>query len=110
MRLRHILAALATAAFTLTACTTPTAPAAEDTVTTVTTETETTPALDEDTTQLVVDLSWNQQTEQDRDAMCLGISLYGTGWAADQMHAGAGDESVDWDRAAELVEQKCNER
>ena len=108
MRLRQILPALAAAAFALTACTGPATPAVEDTVTTVTTET--TPDLDEDTTQLVVDLSWQQQTEDDRDAMCLGISLYGTAWAADQMQAGAGDQSVDWDQAAELVEQKCAER
>jgi hypothetical protein len=105
MRLRQILPVLAVLAFALTACTAPDAPAVEDTVTTVTT-----PAIDEDTTQLVVDLSWQQQTEDDRDAMCLGISLYGTAWAADQMQLGAGDESVDWDRAAELVEQKCAQR
>lgn len=106
MRLRHILPALAVAA--LAACTGPDTPAVEDTVTTVTTEAA--PATAEDMTQLVVDLSWQQQTEDDRDAMCIGITLYGTGWAADQMHAGAGDESVDWERAAELVEQKCAER
>lgn len=105
MRLRRILPVLAVLAFALTACTSPAAPAVEDTVTT-----QTTPALNEDMTQLVVNLSWEQQTEDDRDAMCLGISLYGTDWAADQMRSGAGDESVDWDRAAELVEQKCAER
>ena len=108
MRLRHILPTLAVLAFALTACTAPAAPAAEDTVTTVTTET--TPAIDDDMTQLIVDLSWTQQTEDDRDAMRLGLAVYGTDWGAEQMRLGAGDESVDWDRAAELVEQKCAER
>ena len=105
MRLRRILPALAAAAFALTACTAPETPAVDHTVTP-----QATPALDEDMPHLVVELSWAQQTEDDRDAMCLGISLYGTDWAADQMRSGAGDESVDWDRAAELVEQKCAER
>jgi hypothetical protein len=110
MRLRRILPVLAVLAFALTACTSPAAPAVEDTVTTVTTETGSAPAPDEDMTQLVVDLSWQQQTEDDRDAMCLGLAVYGTDWGADQMRLGAGDESVDWDRAAELVAQKCAER
>lgn len=104
MRLRQILPPLA-AALALTACTSQAAPATEDTATT-----EAAPATSQDMTRLVVDLSWTQQTEDDRDAMCLGISLYGTGWAAEQMRAGAGDESVDWERGAELVEQKCAER
>jgi hypothetical protein len=61
-------------------------------------------------TALVVDLSWNQQSENDKDAMCFGIELGGPEWAAEQMRAGAGDSSVDWQRAAELVEAKCATR
>jgi hypothetical protein len=110
MRLRLTFAAVALLA--LTACTTD-QPAATHTVTvqapTPDATPDPTPASD-DMTQLVVDISWGQQSEDDKDAMCLGIGVYGPGWAAEQMQAGAGDDSVDWQRAAELVEQKCADR
>ena len=108
--MRHRLTlTLAAAALTLTACTTTAhRPAATETVTVEAAPPE--PTLDDDMTQLVVDLSWEQQTEDDKDAMCLGVGLYGPEWAAEQMAAGAGDDSVDWQRAAELVAQKCAER
>ena len=63
-------------------------------------------------TAAVVDLSWKQQTEEDKDAMCQSIALYGPGWAAQQMELGAATDidGVDWDRAAELVAQKCATR
>lgn len=99
------------AALALTACTNSETPTVTRTADTATAVSDPEPALTpDDMTQLVVDLSWAQQSEDDRDAMCLGITLYGTNWAADQMHAGAGDNSVDWERAAQLVEQKCAAR
>ena len=110
MRLRPTLTTvLAAAALALTACTSTDTPAPTHTVTVQAPTPDPTPASD-DMTQLVVDISWGQQSEDDKDAMCLGIGVYGTDWAADQMATGAGDDSVDWDRAAELVEQKCAER
>lgn len=117
MRLRPTLAAiLTTAALALTACTTTTDPTPDTTVT-ITSQPDTVedpateaPTLDDDMTALVVDLSWQQQTETDKDAMCMGIAVGGPEWAAEQMQAGAGDSTVDWDRAAQLVEQKCAER
>lgn len=112
MRLRLILP-LAAAVFGLTACSTSTDPKPEATpaAAITTTAPEPTPAdTSDDMTQLVVDLSWAQQTEDDKDAMCLGIALGGPEWAAEQMRTGAGDESVDWDRAAELITDKCANR
>lgn len=109
MNARHTLAVvLAAAVLALTACTsstpntdpTPTPkPAAVDA-----------PTPAEDMTQAIVDLSWAQQTEADKDAMCFGLALYGTSWGAEQMRIGAGDESVDWNRAAVLVQAKCAQR
>ncbi|WP_020116797.1 hypothetical protein [Streptomyces canus] len=109
MRLR-LIAALALTACALTACTTST-PEPDPTVT-VTSQPDPVeqPTLTDDMTELVVDLSWEQQTKDDKDAMCLGIAVGGPEWAAEQMQQGAGDSSVDWNRAAELVEQKCAER
>jgi hypothetical protein len=110
MSTRHALAAICTAAvLALTACTSagssdPTPapqPAAIDTTTTTSSS---------DMTQAIVDLSWAQQTEDDKDAMCFGLALYGTDWGAEQMRIGAGNESVDWDKAAQLVEVKCAQR
>ncbi|MFF7949113.1 hypothetical protein [Streptomyces griseorubiginosus] len=109
MRLRHITA-LAITALALTACTSTDQPAPAETITIQAPTPDPTPTLDDDMTQLVVDLSWEQQTEDDKDAMCQGIALYGPDWAAEQMQQGAGDSVVDWDRAAELVEQKCAAR
>lgn len=114
MSTRHALAAiLAAAVLTLTACTSTPDTSSDNPATTTVIETTSTadPAPDpEDMTQTVVDLSWDQQTEADKDAMCFGLALYGTSWGAEQMRIGAGNESVDWDRAAVLVEQKCAQR
>jgi hypothetical protein len=109
MNTRHALAAICAAAvLALTACTSTTPntdptpapkPAAIDTT-----------SSSSDMTQTVVDQSWDQQTEADKDAMCFGLALYGTDWGAEQMRIGAGNESVDWDKAAQLVEVKCAQR
>jgi hypothetical protein len=61
-----------------------------------------------DTTAVIVDLTWAQTSETDKDNMCAGIDLLGAGWAAAQMREGAGyDDSVDWEQAALLVQDKC---
>jgi hypothetical protein len=111
MNTRLAVAAIG-ALLALTACTTTDQPTATHTVTIQPTPSEPTPTptFDDDMTQLVVDISWSQQTETDKDAMCFGLALQGPEWAAEQMATGAGDDSVDWDRAAELVQQKCDER
>jgi starvation-inducible outer membrane lipoprotein len=109
MNTRHALAAIAAAAaFALAACTSTPDTSGDNPATT--TVIETTSADSEDMTQTVVDLSWAQQTETDKNAMCGGIAMFGTEWAAEQMRIGAGNESVDWDRAAVLVEAKCAQR
>jgi hypothetical protein len=114
MNTRHALAAICAAAvLALTACTSAgSRDSSDNPATTTITETETTPPAptDDDMTQLVVDMSWDQQTEADKNAMCGGIAMFGTAWAAEQMRIGAGNESVDWDRAAVLVEAKCAQR
>lgn len=110
MRLRYATVT-AVALLALTACSSNDQPAAVETATVQPAPEPTpTPTFDDDMTALVVDLSWSQQTEDDKDAMCLGVGLYGPEWAAEQMAAGAGDDTVDWPRAAELVEQKCADR
>jgi hypothetical protein len=115
MNARHALAAICAAAvLALTACTSAGSSDSGDSSDNPATTTviETTPAAptDDDMTQLVVDMSWDQQTEADKNAMCGGIAMFGADWAAEQMRVGAGNESVDWDRAAELVEVKCAQR
>jgi len=113
MKIRHALAAICAAAvFALTACTSAGSSDSSDNpaTTTVIETTDPAPTAD-DMTQTVVDLSWAQQTEADKNAMCNGLALVGTKWGADQMRAGAGgDDSLDWDRAAVLVEAKCAQR
>lgn len=112
MKIRHALAAICAAAvLALTACTSAGSSDSSDNpaTTNVIETTDPAPAPD-DMTQTIVDLSWAQQTEDDKDAMCFGLALYGTDWGAEQMRIGAGDESVDWDRAAQLVEVKCAQR
>jgi hypothetical protein len=61
----------------------------------------------DDTTAAIVDITWAQTSETDKDNMCAGIDLLGTDWAAEQMREGAGDDSVDWDQAAVLIQDKC---
>jgi hypothetical protein len=110
MNARHALAAILTGAvLALTACTSTPNSVDNPATTTVTETADAAPAAD-DMTQTIVDLSWDQQTEADKNAMCGGIAMFGTRWAAEQMRIGAGNESVDWDRAAVLVEAKCAQR
>jgi hypothetical protein len=103
---RITITLLAAVAFTLTACGHHTPPATSDT----TTVAPTTPApalTPDDMTDLAIDLTWNQTSEADKDTMCAGIAIGGPEWAAEQMQLGASDSSLDWDRAAVLVEAKC---
>jgi ABC-type Fe3+-hydroxamate transport system substrate-binding protein len=113
MKICHALAAICAAAvLALTACTSAGSSDSSDApaATTVIETTDPAPAAD-DMTQTIVDLSWDQQTEADKDAMCTGIAAFGNDWAAEQMQAGAGDNTgIDWDQAAQLVEAKCAQR
>ncbi|MGW7617361.1 hypothetical protein ACWGLG_16145 [Streptomyces antimycoticus] len=65
---------------------------------------------DSDTTAAIVDIVWAGTSETERDSLCDGIALFGVDWAAQQLRDGAGDDSLDWDLAAQLVEVKCDER
>ena len=70
-----------------------------------------TPGIDRRTlTKLSIDATWDSSTETDKDSMCEGILLFGPEWAADQMRDGTGDETIDWDYAAQLIEGKCDVR
>jgi ABC-type Fe3+-hydroxamate transport system substrate-binding protein len=109
MKIRHALTAICAAAvLALTACTS--AGSSDNPATTTVIETTDPAPTADDMTQTIVDLSWAQQTEADKNAMCGGIAMFGSEWAAEQMRIGAGNESVDWDRAAVLVEAKCAQR
>lgn len=61
---------------------------------------------------LLVNLSWDEQTDADKQAMCDSIEMLGTAWAAGVLEQGGaaygtrGDE-VDWDMAALLIADKC---
>jgi ABC-type Fe3+-hydroxamate transport system substrate-binding protein len=98
MKIRHALAVICAAAvLALTACTSTPDTSVDNPATTTVIETaDATPTAD-DMTQTIVDLSWDQQTEADKNAMCNGLALFGTEWGADQMRA-------------VLVEQKCAQR
>jgi hypothetical protein len=74
--------------------------------------TDDTPTADSttDETALIIDLAWAGRSDTDKRNMCAGIALFGTEWAADKMRDGAGgDDSIDWDRAAVLVQAKCDD-
>lgn len=76
-----------------------------------------TPSMDEDMTELVTNLAWDEQSESEKDDMCFGIRVLGSEWAADRMrdsqsHRPEDDVAweVDWDLAAEILADKCTER
>lgn len=63
-------------------------------------------------TALVVQLSWEQQTSQDKQAMCSDISMYGVDWAASALEEGdttpyKDTGMINWKRAAEMIEERC---
>lgn len=112
MKIR-IVTVIAAAVLALTACTHTTLPHADTSSDTTTVAPTPEPTLTpDDMTDAIVDLTWNQTSEDDKDAMCFGLALQGPEWAAEQMQAGAGTDTtgIDWDRAAELVEAKCAQR
>lgn len=111
MRLRTALTVLAAAAaLALTGCSTGSTPATPR-ATVTKTETPTPTLSPDDITDAAIDAAWAQQTEDDKDAMCLGITLGGPDWAAQQLADGGGNSAgLDWDRAAELIQAKCADR
>ena len=98
----------------LTACTTtPDTSSNDDTPTAVTDDTSPTNAFD---TLTVIEATWNQKTDAERDTMCRGIDQFGTDWAAVALKAGAEKadpdtaNALDWDEAALILQQKCENR
>jgi hypothetical protein len=62
-------------------------------------------------TELSIGIAWEQYSESDKDLMCSGIDAFGTDWAAREMRKGGStDSGIDWDYAAQLVEEKCTAR
>ena len=80
----------------------------------VETETIEPEAPDTDITDAAMELTWEQAPEEQRDTLCQGIDMFGTDWAARQLQSGgdtvSGDDVIDWDRAAQILETKCAER
>ncbi|MFG2425410.1 hypothetical protein ACGFWD_41275 [Streptomyces sp. NPDC048448] len=65
------------------------------------------PGIDKHTiTKMAVNLTWQNYSEQRRDAACLGIDLYGKDWYAEQLKS----DSIEPDYAAELLADKCAAR
>lgn len=61
---------------------------------------------------LLVNLSWDQQTEADKQAMCDSIDLLGVAWAEGVLEEagsayGTQGEVIDWADAAQKVADKC---
>ena len=69
---------------------------------------------DTDITDAAMELTWEQAPEEQRDTLCQGIDMFGTDWAARQLQSGgdtvSGDDVIDWDRAAQILETKCDQR
>lgn len=61
-------------------------------------------------TEIAVEMTWADATEQSKRDMCAGIDLFGTDWAADQLRDGGGDSDLDWDYAAVLIGIECDAR
>ncbi|MEW1754119.1 hypothetical protein [Streptomyces angustmyceticus] len=112
-RLALAVAALI-AGLTLTACgTTPDTSSPDDTTDYTTTATVD-PADDSthtshrrELTRMSIDVTWDASTPADQRNMCNGITLFGTDWAADELRRGAGNDSLDWDYAAQIIQGKC---
>lgn len=114
-RIQRIAPAIALLAL-LTACsTTPDTSTPNDTPAALT-DNDTSSTANPMDTATVIEATWNQKTPAERDTMCQGIDQFGTGWAAVAMKAGAeksdpaAADAIDWDLAALLVQQKCENR
>lgn len=120
--MRHTLPAVlvtATAAVLLAACSTPAEPAPSHTTTTLASpaaapepEGDTAaPSIDpHKLTELAVSVTWDSTSNQDKTSICDGIALFGPDWAAQQLQADSSDTSIDWDYAAALIQNDCQQR
>ncbi|WP_326807171.1 hypothetical protein OHB04_08265 [Streptomyces sp. NBC_01775] len=48
-------------------------------------------------------------TDTSEDALCEGLKLFGTAWIARQLRESQSDADVDWNYAAQLGEEKCED-
>ncbi len=66
---------------------------------------------DDSLTRTTFDLTWSQASDVERDAYCMSVALLGPTAAADEMQTGAGgNDSLDWDLMAELLQTECDLR
>lgn len=63
-------------------------------------------------TDLAFDYVWYNYTDNQKDEMCLALTVYGKQEAAQEMETGAGANAstIDWNHMADLMEQACNTR
>lgn len=56
---------------------------------------------------------WNNNTETEKDDLCMAVELFGPTEAANQLQVGAtadGELELDWDYMVELIEEECEAR
>lgn len=110
--MRHIpLAAAISGVLVLTGCGSSDSPKMPQATVTVT-ETAAPASYGDKFTELVVGMSWDQQTREDKTALCDGIDLFGPQWAADTLRdnmTSSNGYEVDYDIAAQIIQDKCVE-
>jgi hypothetical protein len=73
-------------------------------------ETDTPASSSTDTTRLAAQLAWEGQSEENKDALCLGLYAYGRDWAAREIARGGGQSETDALIAVALIETECDAR
>jgi hypothetical protein len=73
-------------------------------------ETDTPASSSTDTAQFKAQRGWNRMSEENKDALCLGLYAYGRDWAAHEISRGGGQSETDALIAVALIETECDAR
>jgi hypothetical protein len=73
-------------------------------------DTDTPASSSTDTAHLAAQLAWEGQSEENKDALCLGLYAYGRDWAAREIARGGGQSETDALIAVALIETECDAR
>jgi hypothetical protein len=73
-------------------------------------DTDTPASSSTDTVHLAAQLAWEGQSEENKDALCLGLYAYGRDWAAREIARGGGQSEADALIAVALIETECDAR
>ena len=73
-------------------------------------DTDTPASSSTDTVHFKAQRGWDRMSEENKDALCMGLYAYGRDWAAREISRGGGQSETDALIAVALIETECDAR